>query len=256
MTTDIPRLGPCAVCGHPATETHHIQPRGRRPDLRDLKEHPENAAPTCHECNTRWLIPGGPWEVHQVNGMWQTLDVQSGELICRRPVKPGNTAVLSYLARAADKIDYRDSDRRVLLLVEQLADDELDSLDEIGMRYQQRGAGVRMVARYEAAMRHPFRGGAAWVGDLAKRFKCSEAAVYEDVRATELYANDEGPPLDASWYRQACHAADPQAALKLAHETHEAGGSITDFRKALGLPSANRDKCTCVACGNVHNRKE
>ena len=248
VTTDIPRLGPCVACGGTATDEHHTVPRGRGGRDSPL-------APVCRACHGL-LEPEGTYRIEQRGDYWYVLDLQNGDTICRRPVHGDQSRALALLESVGGLADYRDKDRRLLTLASLATDDEVLMLAEYGSRMRVGGAAVQMIAHYEAWMRYPNKLAPNWAEQLAKSFGCSEAAIYEDVRATELYANDEGPPLDASWYRQACHAADPQAAVKLAHEVHEGGGSITDFRKALGLPSANREKCTCVACGNVHNRKE
>jgi len=248
MTTDIPRLGPCVVCGSTATDEHHTVPRGRGGRKSPL-------APVCRACH-EMLEPEGPYRIEQREDYWYVLDIQNGDTICRRPVQGDQSKALALLESIGGLADYRDKDRRLLTLASLATDDEVLMLAEYGSRMKVGGAAVQMIAHYEAWMRCPNKLAPNWAEQLAKSFDCSEKTIYEDTRATELYANDNGPPLPASWYRQACHAPDRQAALTLAHEVHEAGGSITDFRKRLGLPSANREKCTCLTCGNVHNRKE
>jgi len=252
MTTDI--RTPCAVCGTEVArpDPHHIEPRGRRPDL---VHDPANIADVCRPCHDQ-LEPEGTWRVERQGDYWQTLDVQTGELICRRPIQGDQSKALALLESVGGLADYRDKDRRLLTLASLATDDEVLMLAEYGSRMRVGGAAVQMIAHYEAWMRYPNKLAPNWAEKLAKSFGCSDKAIYEDVRATELYASDEGPPLDASWYRQACHAQDRQAAVKLAHEVHEGGGSITDFRKSLGLPSANREKHECPLCHQLHVIKE
>jgi hypothetical protein len=240
----------CAVCGtevaHP--DQHHTVPRGRGGGESPL-------APVCRPCHDR-LEPEGTWRIERRGDFWFVLDVQNGDIICRRPVMGDQSKALALLETIGGLADYRDKDRRLLTLASLATDAEVMMLDEYGSRMRRGGAAVQMVARYEAWMRNPDKERPDWAARLAESFGCSDKAIYEDVRAARLYAEDEGPALDATWYRQASHAADPKAAVALAHKVHEAGGSITDFRKALGLPSACREKCTCGTCGNIHNKKE
>jgi len=194
--------------------------------------------------------------VDKEGDFWVTRDSENGDIICRRPVMGDQSKALALLETIGGLADYRDKDRRLLTLASLATDAEVIMLDEYGSRMRRGGAAVQMVARYEAWMRNPDKERPDWAARLAESFGCSDKAIYEDVRAARLYAEDEGPALDATWYRQASHAADPKAAVALAHKVHEAGESITDFRKALGLPSACRERCTCGTCGNVHNKKE
>jgi hypothetical protein len=212
-------------------------------------------APVCRACHRR-LEPEGRWRIKREGDYWVTLDIRNGESVCRRPVLADQSRALALLESIGGLVDQRDKDRRLLTLASLATDDEVLMLAECGSRMKVGGAAVQVVAHYEAWARYPWKGRPHWAERLAKTFGCSAKTIYEDVAAGRLYADDPGPPLPASWYRQAAHAADPEAAVRLGHEIHEAGGTITMFRKALGLPSANRQMHACPLCGRWHAIQE
>jgi len=244
---------PCAVCGnevaHP--DPHHMEPRGRRPDLRD---DPANIAPVCRPCHAR-LIPEGTWELKRVGDLWVTCDAATGEEICRRPVEPTGFEVVAQIQHAADILDPRGEKAALLSFLCHLSDFDLEMLDKVGAIQHQNGARVRALVRYEVYMRHPLKHGAGqWITDIAKRFDVAENTVYQDVRAAEFYAEDPGPPKDWSWYREALRSSLSMAeTLRIMNEVWETHGSVRDFRRELG-DTDDPEWCIC-SCGNRHHKK-
>lgn len=247
---------PCCICGADATQTHHIEPRGRRPDLVDLKENPSNAAPTCARCNTDWLIPQGNWRVDRVGEQWVTTWEDSGEVVCRRPVSIESKALV-IVQRARNVLDVRDPGKPILNLLSTISDRDLLLVDEWATRMNEDVTTANALAHYEAWVREPWKRGSEWIGKLAKGFECAESTIYEHVRAGELWAEDDsGPPMPWSVYVVCCHNAKPKEALALAREMWLKDGSKLGIRKlkaALGEEPEPRDECECpVTCPHCH----
>ncbi len=229
---------PCALCGNPSQDMHHMLPRGRHPELVD---DPENQAPVCRPCHGR-LEPEGSWRLTRADGVYTVLNIQTGEVVCRRPVEGDQTKAVELLYAVTEVTDYRDKDRRLVELVARASDEDVARMYEWGGRSKRQGSAVQMVSLYELYMRRPIKTG--WAKDLAEQFGRAVVTVYEDVRAAELYVNDEGAPMDASWYRVACHASDPVKALAIGREISERGGSVSDFRKELGYSQGEWETCS------------
>ncbi len=250
---------PCSVCGADATQTHHIEPRGRRPDLRDLKEHPENAAPTCARCNTEWLIPQGNWRVDRVGEQWVTTWEDSGEEVCRRPVTTQSKA-LTVVEETRNILDVRNPDKRILGLLSSITDRDLLLVDEWATRISEDITTANALAHWEAWKRQPWKHGAECIKALAKGFECAESTIYEHVRAGELWAEDNGgPPMAWSVYVVCSYKDQPKAALGIARALWLKDGSKATIRKlkaALGQKPEPRDEHECPDCGRVHLRKQ
>jgi len=258
MTTDITDLTtPCAVCGAvPAPHTHHIEPRGRRPDLRDLKEHPENAAPACADCNMNWLIPSGPWRVDRVGEMWVTCDATTGEEVCRRPAENRGSQALEVIHRVGELLDYRGDKAGLLALLQYLPDDDLVRVDEWAGRIEGSCARTRALSRYEYWQRCPWKEQPSWAERIGKLFGVKENTVFQDVGAARLYAEDTGPPKDWSWYREGYRLTKrlgAEGVLTAMNEVWEQGGSVRDFRREMGVKEES-EMCDCPTCGNKHVR--
>lgn len=180
---------PCATCGQPAQDEHHIEPRGRAPEKRD---DPENLAPLCRRCHDM-MIPEGPWSIEKlepyivcegckteafgnsVSGtrhcakgklvgrhrFWRTyvvdpvLDIQHCEEVSRRPISGGQSQALTLLHEASDKVDYRDQDGRVTRLLSLATDAELELFDEFAMRMEQVAGWLRVLEWHEWYLRSP-----------------------------------------------------------------------------------------------------
>lgn len=245
---------PCAVCGDDATQTHHIEPRGRRPDLRDLKEHPENAAPTCHTCNFTRLIPSGPWRVDRVGDMWVTSEEENGAQVCRRPVG-GESRALALVEQTRNILDVRNPDKPILGLLRAVSDRDLFLVHEWATRIGEDITTTQALGHYEAWEREPWKQGSDWIGKLAKGFGCAESTIYEHVRAGKLWVEDDtGPPMPWSVYAICCHDNEPKKAIEIAREMWlERGSKMTmeKLRLALGQTDEEKEMCVCH-CGNRH----
>ena len=253
--TDLDIYAPCSVCGQPATEKHHIEPRGRRPDLRDSKE---NLAPTCHTCNFDWLIPKGPWRVDRVGDMWVTTEEENGAEVCRRPVG-GESKALALVEQTRNILDVRNPGKPVLALLRTVSDRDLLLVHEWGTRIGEDIVTTVALAHHEAYEREPRKQGSDWITKLAKGFGIAESTLYEHVRAGQMWVEDDtGPPMPWSVYAICCHENDPKAALATAREIWlERGSKMTmeKLRLALGQESEQLDRHECPECGAVHKVK-
>lgn len=224
----------------------------------DLKEHPENAAPTCARCNTEWLIPAGNWRVDRVGDQWVTTWEDSGEIVCRRPVVTESKA-LAVVEETRNILDVRNPDKRILGLLSTITDDDLKLVDEWATRISEDITTANALAHYEAWVREPWKQGSEWVGKLARGFECAESTIYEHVRAGELWAEDDsGPPMPWSVYVVCCHNAKPKAALKLAREMWLKDGSKLGIRKLKAALGEDVEEPEWVKCnlGFRHRKKE
>jgi len=249
---------PCAVCGAPATDQHHTTPRGRSggtglpPDAAAGEE--PILAPVCRSCH-EYLEPSGSWRVDREGDYWLVTDVQNGDEICRRPYEGGQPKALAVLESTASLIDHRQNKEHLLALVGLATDDELRGFDEWCTRMGKQSAFGRMVVHWQAWVRYPWKLAPSWSEDLAKSFGVAPSTIYEDVQVGRMFAEDTGPPIEASWYRVACHADDPKAALARAHELRGEGGSIQDFRNELRGEKAAPEMHECPDCGASHRIK-
>ena len=255
----------CAVCGDVAEfeerlDPHHMEPRGRRPDLVD---DPVNIAPVCRRCHDR-LEPEGAWSLKREGDFWFCWNVPTNELVSRRPIEPRADKGLVALNMALDLLDPRDEARHFITLLSMATDDELLATDG---HLAQMGGQIRygrMLLRHEMWLRNPGKEELCdckerrWpqaVHDVAEKCDLAEYTVWEDVRAAQLYIADDGKPMPDSFYRIATHAEDQFAALGRAREIFEAGGTTRNLRAELGL-AREAQTCTCIKCGNVHLVKQ
>ena len=235
----------CVACGRSADETHHVKPVSRRPDLaRDET----NLVPVCHECHGN--VTAHRWRIERAGDFWNTVDARTGQLLSRRYAAPmgavlaGPTAELGrMLATGAEQRSFLDK-----LAVE--SDENLRLLDKSFGTLSRASSWARCLVRYEAYRRWPYKKTA--IPDLAKAFRCSTAGIYEDVRAAQLYAEDTGPPMPASWYRAASHTADPQEGLTIARQLWEQGATVAALRQRFDRSSGRAKKHKCPICGHLH----
>jgi hypothetical protein len=68
-------LGPCLICGAPATELHHIIPRGHIGG-RAAENWSLNMAPLCHPCHMRGHLEGWSYE-----GLWERMGYSASDLV-------------------------------------------------------------------------------------------------------------------------------------------------------------------------------
>lgn len=212
-------------------------------------------APVCRSCHS-YLEPEGSWRVDLDGDYWVTLDVQNGDEICRRPREGNQSRALAVMEGTATLIDHRQHKEHLLALVSLASDQELKDLGEWCARMGKQSAFMSMVLHWQAWVRYPWKLAPSWSEKLAKSFGVSPGTMYEDVRVGQLFAEDTGPPIEASWYRVACHADDPKAALARAHELRGEGGSIQDFRNELRGGKPETDTHECPDCHAMHRIKK
>jgi hypothetical protein len=184
-----------------------------------------------------------------------TLDVATGEEICRRPVEPRGVEVLAQVQHTADFLDPRANKCDLLTFLKHLSDSDLEVLDKIGAFQHQNGARVRALCRYEAYERWPFKEAPNWAEQIAKGFGVAENTVYQDVAAARVYVADTGPAKDWSWYREAARWVNRlglDTVLRAMNEVWEQGGKVRDFRREVGGGDEEPETCECAACGNKH----
>jgi hypothetical protein len=235
----------CVACGRSADETHHIKPVSRRPDLaRDET----NMVPVCHECHGN--VTAHRWRIERAGDLWRTVDARTGELLSRRYAAPMGAVLATPTAEIGGMLA-RGAERSFLDKLVLESDENLRLLDKSLGTLGRASSWARCLVRYEAYKRWPYKKSA--IHDLAKAFRCSVKGIYEDVRAAQLYAEDDtGPPMPASWYRAASHTADPEEGLTIARQLWEQGGTVAALRQRFDRSSGRPKKHACPICGRLH----
>lgn len=248
---------PCVLCGQDTTHRHHMEPRGRAPEKRD---DPANLCPCCDPCHD-WLEPEGTWRVRRLGGHWLVTDVRTGEEISRRPAEARGTEALTIITQVSDILDPRKEKDRLLALIAYLSDYDLQLLDEKMMRVGQSSARVRAILQYEAWRRYPWKLAPNWADKIALAFGVAPQTVRENVRTARIFAEDDGPAMDWSYYILAAHQPEPQAALETVRESWQSGGTVRQAKVALGVAEPSPqvedwDVCpTCQGRGRVRRAR-
>jgi len=242
----------CVCCGRMAEEQHHIKPASRRPDL---SRDEANLVPVCQECHLN--LTAYRWRVQRVGEFWHTVDAATGEVLSRRYTAPMGAV----LATPAQLLGRMLTERGGRALVRKLAVESDENL-LIANRYfgtlSKAASWARALVRYEAYLRWPYREGTCAHGapmeihHVAKLFGVAENTLFQDVRAARLYADDDtGPPMPASWYREASRGSRLDS-LTIARRLFEQGASIRALRQELGRADIGPKKHACPLCGRIH----
>jgi hypothetical protein len=184
--------------------------------------------------------------------MWVTLDVTSGEEVCRRPVEPRAIDAVAEIQHVTDLLDPRGEKDRLRAFLAYRSDSELQVLNAVASRQQRVSAAFRALVRYEAYLRYPFKLAPNWADVIGEAFGVAANTMRQDVQAARLWELDSEPAMNWSWYRTLCHAVNGVELLQEVKETiwAQGAGTIADLRAFLGL--VKREMHECPSCGAMH----